>query len=140
VFWGRYVVCNIATNKWLLLPDNLHSCGEARLGFNPIIFSHFHVFEYGKMREGESIGVSIYSSKSAAWIFKESKRGDNIIVSIMQEVCFLMFLCTGLRSPRSLLLIWMERHGQKYRSHVVMQPLSMKPRVSCVYVLLIFTL
>jgi len=32
------------------------------------------------MREGESIGVSIYSSKSAAWIFKESEWGDNIIV------------------------------------------------------------
>jgi hypothetical protein len=27
-----------------------------------------------------------------------------------------------------LLLIWMERHGQKYRSHVVMQSPSMKPR------------
>jgi hypothetical protein len=110
------------------------------MGFDPTIFSHFHVFEYGKMREGESVGVGIYSFKSAAWIFKESKWGDSIIVSIMQEVCFLMFLCTGLSSPRSFLLIWMERYGQKYRSHVVMQPLSMKPRVSCVYVLLIFTL
>ena len=69
------------TNKWLLLPDNLCSCGEARLGFDPTVSSHFHVFEYGKMREGESIGVSIYSSKSAAWIFKESEWGDGIIVS-----------------------------------------------------------
>jgi hypothetical protein len=34
---------------------------------------YFHVFEYGKMKEGESVGVSIYSSKSAAWIFKESE-------------------------------------------------------------------
>jgi hypothetical protein len=33
------------------------------------------------MREGESVGVSIYSSKSAAWIFKESKWGDGFIES-----------------------------------------------------------
>jgi hypothetical protein len=72
----RYVVCNPATNKWLLLPDNLHSCDEARLWFDPIVSSHFHMFEYEKMREGESIGVRIYSSNSATWIFKESKWGD----------------------------------------------------------------
>ena len=65
-FGCHYVVCNPATNKWLLLLDNLCSCGEARLGFDLTVSSHFHVFEYGKMREGESVGVSIYSSKSAA--------------------------------------------------------------------------
>jgi hypothetical protein len=53
-FGCHYVVC-----KWLLLPDSLCSCGEARLGLDPIVSSHFHVFEYGKMRKGESIGVSI---------------------------------------------------------------------------------
>ena len=59
------------------------------MGFDPIVSSHFHVFEYGKMREGESIGVSIYSSKSAAWIFKESEWGDDIIVSIYARSVFL---------------------------------------------------
>ena len=73
------------TNKWLLLPDNLRSCGEACLGFNLTVSSHFHVFEYGKMREGESVGVSIYSSKSGAWIFKESEWGDGIIVSTCEK-------------------------------------------------------
>ena len=58
----------------------------------------------------------------------------------MREVCFLMVLCTGWSSPRLLLLIWMERHGQKCKSHMVMQSPSMKPRVNCVYVMLIFTL
>ena len=88
-FGCRYVVCNPATNKWSLLQDNLRSCGEARLGFDPTVSSHFHVFEYGKMREGESVGVSIYSFKSATWIVKESKWGDNIIVSIYARSMFL---------------------------------------------------
>ena len=77
------------TNKCLLLSDNLGSCGEARLGFDPTVSSHFHVFEYGKMREGESVGVSIYSSKSADWIFKESKWSDGIIVSTNVRSVFL---------------------------------------------------
>ena len=81
--------CNPATNKWLPLPDNLRSCGEARLGFDPIVSSHFHVFEYGKMREGESVGVSIYSSKSGAWIFKEFEWGEGIVVSTYGKSVFL---------------------------------------------------
>ena len=59
------------------------------MGFDPIVSSHFHVFEYGKMRESESVGVSIYSSRSAAWIFKEYEWGDDIIVSTYARSVFL---------------------------------------------------
>ena len=62
----HYVVCNPVTNKWWLLPNSNHSFGSARLGFDPTVSSHFHVIEHGKRRVGESIGVSIYSSNSAA--------------------------------------------------------------------------
>ena len=47
-----------------------HSVGEARLGFDPIASSHFHVIEYVDV-DGVCIGVEIYSSKTAAWIYKE---------------------------------------------------------------------
>jgi hypothetical protein len=47
------------------------------------------MFEYGKMREGESVGVSIYSSKSATWIFKESEWSDGIILSTYARSVFL---------------------------------------------------
>ena len=67
------------TNKWWLLPNNNHSFGLAHLGFNPIVSSHFHVIEYGKKRAGESVGVSIYSSKSAMWMFKESEWGEGVV-------------------------------------------------------------
>ena len=68
-----YAFYNPMTNKWWLLPNNNHSFGLARLEFDPIVSSHFHVIEYGKKRVGESVGVSIYSSKSAHWMFKESQ-------------------------------------------------------------------
>jgi F-box interacting protein len=75
----RNVVCNPVTNKWWLLSDNNRSFGSARSGFDPIVPSHFHVIEYRKKRAGEPIGVSIYSSKSVAWMFKKSKWGEGVV-------------------------------------------------------------
>jgi hypothetical protein len=97
------------------------------------------VFEYGKMKEGESVGVSIYSYKRAAWIFKESEWGNGIIVSTYARSVFLNGFMHWLEFSQ-IVVVDMERHGRKYRSHMVMQSPFMKPRVSCVYVLLIFTL
>ena len=110
------------------------------MGFDPTVSSHFHVFEYGKMREGESVGVSIYSSKSAAWIFKESEWGDGIIVSTYARSVFLNGFMHWLEFPQ---IVAIDMDGktrtkiQKPRGDAIS---SMKPRVSCVYVLLIFTL
>ena len=56
------------------------------MGFDPIVSSHFHVFEYGKMREGEYIGVSIYSYKSIAWMFKESEWGKGVVCTYSTSV------------------------------------------------------
>ena len=56
------------------------------MGFDPTVFSHSHVFEYGKMRKGESIGVSIYSSKTVAWMFKESKWGEGVVCTYSTSV------------------------------------------------------
>ena len=67
----RYVICNPTTKKLKVLPPRIHSVGEARLGFDPIASSHFHVFEYME-EDGQCVGVDIYSSKTVAWIFKES--------------------------------------------------------------------
>ncbi|XP_066351267.1 uncharacterized protein [Miscanthus floridulus] len=57
-----YVVCNPVTNKWWLLPDNNHSFGLARLGFDLIVSSHFHVIEYGKKR-AEDYGIDNWTLK-----------------------------------------------------------------------------
>jgi hypothetical protein len=37
--------------------------------------SHFKVIEFVEVK-GACVGVEIYSSKTAAWIFKESKWGE----------------------------------------------------------------
>jgi hypothetical protein len=46
----RYIVCNLMTQKFNILPptthDVGHSIGEARLGFDPTASSYFHVIEY----------------------------------------------------------------------------------------------
>jgi hypothetical protein len=56
---------------------------------------HFHVIEFVE-EEGACVGVEIYSSKTVAWIFKESEWGKGIVLCSNQEVFFLMVLCTFL--------------------------------------------
>uniref|UniRef100_A0A453GH42 F-box domain-containing protein n=1 Tax=Aegilops tauschii subsp. strangulata TaxID=200361 RepID=A0A453GH42_AEGTS len=43
----EYVVCNPATEKWVSVPATEYSLfvNDARLGFDPSVSSHFHVFE-----------------------------------------------------------------------------------------------
>nr|XP_040258752.1 putative F-box protein At5g52610 [Aegilops tauschii subsp. strangulata] len=44
----EYVVCNPATEKWVVVPASGWSCKVriTRLGFDPTVSSHFHVFEF----------------------------------------------------------------------------------------------
>jgi len=41
----RYVVCNPMTQKFKILPPSTHAIGKARLAFDLIASSHFHVIE-----------------------------------------------------------------------------------------------
>ncbi|CAN6242209.1 unnamed protein product [Urochloa humidicola] len=77
---SRYVVCNPATKSWVVVP-NLGSHGDAaedvkpfvaRLGFDPAISAHFHVFQFAENSDGTVAGVEIYSSEAGAWSYKES--------------------------------------------------------------------
>jgi len=45
------------------------------------------VFEYG-INDDDSLGVNIYSSKTRAWIFKESEWGKGIVVSTYRKGVF----------------------------------------------------
>ncbi|KQK17009.1 hypothetical protein BRADI_1g31930v3 [Brachypodium distachyon] len=66
----RYVVCNLATEKWTVLPDSgqadkpstLSTACTARLGFDPAVSPHFHVFE---LEEEERALSSVSSPESA---------------------------------------------------------------------------
>jgi hypothetical protein len=45
------------------------------------------VFEYG-INNDDSLGVNIYSSKTGAWIFKESEWDEGIVVSTYGKSVF----------------------------------------------------
>jgi hypothetical protein len=57
-----------------------HDVGEACLAFDPTATSHFHVIEYVDVNV-VCTGVEIYSSQTAAWIYKESEWGEHIDVT-----------------------------------------------------------
>ena len=76
------------TQKFKILSPNTHDVGhvvgEARLGFDPIVSSHFHVIEYVDV-DVVYAGVEIYSSKTATWIYKESKWGEHTDVTFYRK-------------------------------------------------------
>jgi hypothetical protein len=84
----RYVICNPIKEEFQILPPSTHdvghAVGEARLAFNPTTSSYFHVIEYVDVG-GVFVGVEIYSSQIATWIYKESKWGKPIDVTFYKQ-------------------------------------------------------
>uniref|UniRef100_A0ACD6AFG8 Uncharacterized protein n=1 Tax=Avena sativa TaxID=4498 RepID=A0ACD6AFG8_AVESA len=76
----RYVVCNPATEKWIILPDSgkaTSEVGAIRLGFDPAVSSHFHVFELVMDQvyywDPDIVGVAVYSSETGRWVYNEKR-------------------------------------------------------------------
>ncbi|CAM0884624.1 unnamed protein product [Alopecurus aequalis] len=98
-----YMVCNPATEKWVVVPATKWSSevAVARLGFEPDVSSHFHVFEfvnasvlwekfdqfvYANERCKE---VWIYLSKTGIWSHKDVIPSTNVVVVPMDSSVFL---------------------------------------------------
>ncbi|KQJ99615.1 hypothetical protein BRADI_3g44280v3 [Brachypodium distachyon] len=80
---ARYVVCNPTTKKWAMLPDSGLAVADkmsvARLGFDPAVSSHFHVFEF--LEEGSEdmvVALEVYSSETGGWVHKQIGWADAI--------------------------------------------------------------
>ncbi|CAN6242212.1 unnamed protein product [Urochloa humidicola] len=93
-----HVVCNLATRTWHVLPksnsgclDNYNEPRLARLGFDPSVSPHFHVFELVNKREskyGPIAGVEIYSAETGAWSYSQSEWGEIHILEGSLSVFF----------------------------------------------------
>ncbi|TVU46338.1 hypothetical protein EJB05_05864, partial [Eragrostis curvula] len=70
----RYIVCNPAENRFVVLPDS--GCGSdlrvARLAFDPSFYPYFHVFEFVDDDSKGVTGAQIYSYEAETWSYKES--------------------------------------------------------------------
>uniref|UniRef100_A0A0A9D0H5 F-box domain-containing protein n=1 Tax=Arundo donax TaxID=35708 RepID=A0A0A9D0H5_ARUDO len=82
-----YLVVNPATRKWVAVPVSRRWSNKVqtvRLGFEPAVSSHFHVFEFqldwdekddmdeDDGKDGHVLGVKIYSSETRVWSYKHS--------------------------------------------------------------------
>ncbi|CAM0884621.1 unnamed protein product [Alopecurus aequalis] len=87
-----YVVCNPGTEKWVVVPatDWSSKVDVARLGFDPAISSHFHVFEFIDEEvwgideselsdmDGRIAAVATYSSKARVWTHQIQMVDNNL--------------------------------------------------------------
>ncbi|KAF0923166.1 hypothetical protein E2562_003380 [Oryza meyeriana var. granulata] len=69
-----YVVCNPATQKWLILPeiDLEKQVATIRLGFDPALSPYFLVFAILEHVDGCIFGVEIFSSETGRWSHRET--------------------------------------------------------------------
>ncbi|CAN6338396.1 unnamed protein product [Urochloa humidicola] len=78
-----YLVLNPVTEKWVAVPITRRWSSKlqtVRLGFEPAVSKHFHVFEFQvdlddddyDAGDGHVLGVKIYSSTTGSWSHKQS--------------------------------------------------------------------
>jgi hypothetical protein len=132
------------THKFNILPPSTHDVGhfvgEALLGFNPTVSSHFHVIEYVDV-DGLCTGVEIYSSKTVAWVYKEFEWGEETNVTFSRSQSVFLNGCLPIMGDyggtlRYLLWIWRKTHGEKLIGLVVFNTPCIKLRVTyvvCMY-------
>jgi hypothetical protein len=99
--------------------------------------SHFYVIEFVEV-EGACVGMEVYSSKTAAWIFKESKWGEGSIVLRSKLRSF--FLNGFMHMVEYSVIVAVDMEGKTWRTKVVLKCPSIKLRVTCVCVVLIFAI
>ena len=99
------------THKWHVLPRSIRSVGQARLGFDPTS-SHFHVIECVEV-EGAGVGVEMYSSKTTAWIFKESEWGKGIVLRSKSRSVFLNSIMHMLKY---FVIVVVDMEGKTWRT------------------------
>ncbi|TVU50135.1 hypothetical protein EJB05_01492, partial [Eragrostis curvula] len=89
-----YLVINPATENWVAVPVSRrwsHKVQTARLGFEPAVSLHFHVFEFQldwvgdgtdyTHKDGHVLGVEIYSSENRVWIHKQCGWSIDVILA-----------------------------------------------------------
>jgi F-box interacting protein len=109
-----YVVCNPATEKWLILPssDRKTQVYVSRLGFDPAVSSHFHLFSMLEDVEGYITGVDIYSSRVGAWSHSENGWGDD--VALYDKSVFLNGMLHFISLDSTIVAV--DREGKSWRT------------------------
>ncbi|RLN16148.1 hypothetical protein C2845_PM02G22290 [Panicum miliaceum] len=120
----RYVVCNPATEELAALPESSQAgkiC-NARLGFDPAVSPHFHVFEFVEtdVEPGDYVsidGLEIYSSKTGEWAFRDSGWGGDSWrdTSMLLISVFLNGFLHVFESEHQDVLVywWLTRRGKR---------------------------
>ncbi|TVU46944.1 hypothetical protein EJB05_06518, partial [Eragrostis curvula] len=112
---ANYIVCNPATEKFVALPESDYDTAAPgyRLGFDPVISSHFHVFEIleGHKDYGYITGVNIYSSETGQWSHNGNGWIDDELQVVYSRAAAILHENLGAIEMRALLLLTNPRYG-----------------------------
>ena len=88
----------------------------ARLAYDPTASSHYHVIEYVDVN-AVCVGVEIYSSQTAAWIYKESEWGEHTDVTFYRQPNVFLHGCLYImgHSRRYSMIFAVDMEGNTWR-------------------------
>ncbi|CAL4923341.1 unnamed protein product [Urochloa decumbens] len=89
---SQYIVCNPATEEWAALPESSQAGNicNARLGFDPAVSPHFHVFEFVEADDDIFVrGLEVYSSLTGEWIYRNSGWSVELILRDNSSTVFI---------------------------------------------------
>ena len=122
------VVCNPATEKWVVVPDSVDESIALKYHFvfDPAISPHFQVFEITDADEdyGYIGDVNIYSSETGAWSCRGNGWGDELQL-VDRGGVFLNGMLHLLTYDFKILAV--DTKGEKWRTIPLMEPMT----VSC---------
>jgi len=121
----NYVVCNPASDKWMVLPeplDNNSPVSTMRLGFDPATSSHFYVFQLLEEDQyGYITGLEIYSSETGAWSHKENGWSDEV-VPVEERGVFMNGILHLISSDSTILTV--DKEGKTWRTIPLLESMS----------------
>ena len=88
------------------------------MGFDPIASSHFHVIEHiEEEQDDECMDVDIYSSKTTAWIYKESKWDEHTDMTFYRQPSVFLNGCLHImgHSREYSMILAIDMEGNTWR-------------------------
>jgi hypothetical protein len=126
-----YVVCNPATQQWVIVPGNGHrhrSIMPLHLAADPASASgHFHLFAILENDLGCIAGVDIYSSETQAWSHKKTGWAEDAELFMLPHSAFLHGMLHLVSMNKSIVAV--DTKGSTWKT--ICLPQDMEPSYLC---------
>uniref|UniRef100_A0A0D9WCJ1 F-box domain-containing protein n=1 Tax=Leersia perrieri TaxID=77586 RepID=A0A0D9WCJ1_9ORYZ len=112
-----YVVCNPATQKWMVLPEigPGNEVTTIHLGFEPALSPYFHLFAIREHVDEYVSGLEIFSSETRRWSYREiGWAGDDHLINSVGKAAFVDGMMNFISADAAIVAV--DTEGKKWKT------------------------